>query len=318
MKKLIIATRKSALALWQSNFIKAEISHKFGIEVELKTMKTKGDAILDAPLAKIGGKGLFTKELENSMLQGDAHIAVHSLKDVPMDFPNGLVLGAISKREDVRDAFVSQNFVSLDDLPKNAVIGTTSLRRQMQILHKRPDLRIISLRGNINTRLQKLKDGQFDAIILAIAGLKRLRLDKTIKNVKPFEICEMIPAMGQGALGIEARNESEILSLIEFLNDEKSFIETTIERDFIHALNGGCQVPIGVNANFVSKNDIEVRAILGLPNANEILFDKKIIQKSEFIGFGEKFANEFIQKGAINLLKRAEIMAQNLQKENIC
>lgn len=318
MKKLIIATRKSALALWQSEFIKFKISAKFGIEVELKKMKTKGDVILDAPLAKIGGKGLFTKELENSMLQNEAHIAVHSLKDVPMEFPNGLILGAISKREDARDAFVSENFTSFDKLPKNARIGTTSLRRQMQILNMRPDLRIIPLRGNVNTRFEKLKNGYFDAIILAVAGIKRLGLDKNIKNIVPFSLSEMIPAMGQGALGIEARNESEILEMIEFLNDEKSFIETKIERDFIRKLNGGCQVPIGINASFVDKNSIKVMGIMGLPNGNEILSDTQTISKGDFATFGEKFANKFIKKGALDLLKRAEIMAENLQRENIC
>lgn len=316
MKKLVIATRRSALAMWQSEFIQSEIKKTHDIEVELLSMKTKGDIVLDSPLAKIGGKGLFTKELEESMLRNESHIAVHSLKDVPVTFPDGLILAAISKREDIRDAFVSEKFKSLNELPQGARVGTTSLRRRMQLLMIRQDLTIVSLRGNVNTRLRKLKEGHFDAIILALAGIKRLGLDKEIKFVTPFELDEMIPAMGQGALGIEAIKSKDILDVINFINDEKSFIETTIERDFVTMLNGGCQVPIGINAN-LDGNDIKIRAVLGMPDGSEILKETLVVKKDEYKTIGKDLATKFINKGAKELLAKAEIMAEKLQLENI-
>ena len=308
MNKLRIATRGSALALWQSKYIQNLIENNTEVEVELQSMKTKGDVILDTPLAKIGGKGLFTKELEESMLRGESDLAVHSLKDVPVVFPKGLILTAISEREDVRDSFVSEKFASFNELPKGAKVGTTSLRRKMQLLIKRPDLKIISLRGNINTRLRKLKENEFDAIILASAGLKRLNLMENIKYFVPFSLDEMIPAMGQGALGIECVDKSEVIEILKFINNENSVIATTIERDFVAKLNGGCQVPIGVNAE-ISGDIIKVRAIVGLPDGSEFIKDKREISKADFKNFGTKLADEFISHGAIELLKRAEEMA---------
>ena len=313
MNKIVIATRGSALAMWQSEHIKDLIEKKHGVEVELVSMKTKGDVILDTPLAKIGGKGLFTKELEEHMLAGNSHLAVHSLKDVPVVFPDGLVLAAISEREDERDAFVSEKYAKFSDLPKGARVGTTSLRRKMQLLIKRPDLEIISLRGNVNTRLRKLKEGEFDAIILASAGVKRLGLDKEIAYFSPFSLDEMIPAMGQGALGIECKDEREILGILEFINNANSVIQTTIERSFVERLEGGCQVPIGVNAQIIG-DEVKIRAIVGLPDGSEFIKDETIVLKSECekaencqkIGF--KFADKFIAKGAKELLKRAEAM----------
>ena len=314
MNKIVIASRGSALAMWQSEHIKDLIEKKHGLSVELVSMKTKGDVILDTPLAKIGGKGLFTKELEEHMLAGNSHLAVHSLKDVPVVFPDGLVLAAISEREDERDAFVSEKYAKFSDLPKGARVGTTSLRRKMQLLIKRPDLEIISLRGNVNTRLRKLKDGEFDAIILASAGVKRLGLDKEIAHFSPFSLDEMIPAMGQGALGIECKDEREILGILEFINNANSVIQTTIERSFVERLEGGCQVPIGVNAE-ICGDEVKIRAIVGLPDGSEFIKDETIVLKSECeklqncqnIGF--KFADKFIAKGAKELLKRAESMA---------
>lgn len=308
MNKLRIATRGSALALWQSKYIQNLIENNTEVEVELQSMKTKGDVILDTPLAKIGGKGLFTKELEESMLRGESDLAVHSLKDVPVVFPKGLILTAISEREDVRDSFVSEKFASFNELPKGAKVGTTSLRRKMQLLIKRPDLKIISLRGNINTRLRKLKENEFDAIILASAGLKRLNLMKNIKYFVPFSLDEMIPAMGQGALGIECVDKSEVIEILKFINNENSVIATTIERDFVAKLNGGCQVPIGVNAE-ISGDIIKVRAIVGLPDGSEFIKEKREISKVDFKNFGTELADEFISRGAIELLKRAEEMA---------
>ncbi|ENQ6653305.1 hydroxymethylbilane synthase [Campylobacter lari] len=306
--QLIIATRKSQLALWQSEHIKNKLSQTHSeLEISLEGFKTKGDVLLDSPLAKIGGKGLFTKELEESMLRGDSHLAVHSLKDVPSFFPKGLVLAAISKREVANDAFLSEYYESLNALPKGAKVGTTSLRRRMQLLALRPDLNIISLRGNINSRLEKLKAKEFDAIILALAGIKRLGLDKEIKYIRAFELDEMIPAASQGALGIESIDDKQILKYLECLNDENAFIETHVERDFIKTLEGGCQVPIGINAKIIDEK-IEIRAIVGLPDASKILKEKRVIDKQDYTNAGELLAKEMIAKGAKEILKEAESM----------
>ena len=309
MKEIKIATRKSILALWQSEHIKARIEaqHK-GMKVVLEGMKTKGDVILDTPLAKIGGKGLFTKELEDSMLSGETHIAVHSLKDVPVVFPEGLKLAAICSREDTRDAMISEKFAKFSDLPHGAKVGTTSLRRKMQLLIMRPDLEIISLRGNVQTRLRKLKEGEFDAIILAMAGINRLNIKAEVAHIYTFGFDEMIPAMGQGALGIEARDEKQILEQIDFLNDENAVIETTIERDFVSVLEGGCQVPIGISAR-LQGDEISIDAIVGLPDGSEFIKDSLKTSKDKFQSVGKELAHKFIEKGARELLKRAEEMA---------
>ena len=309
MKEIKIATRKSILALWQSEHIKARIEaqHK-GVKVVLEGMKTKGDVILDTPLAKIGGKGLFTKELEDSMLKGETDIAVHSLKDVPVVFPKGLKLAAICSREDTRDAMISEKFAKFSDLPHGAKVGTTSLRRKMQLLIMRPDLEIISLRGNVQTRLRKLKEGEFDAIILAMAGINRLNIKAEVAHIYTFGFDEMIPAMGQGALGIEARDEKQILEQIDFLKDENAVIETTIERDFVSVLEGGCQVPIGISAR-LQGDEISIDAIVGLPDGSEYIKDSLKTSKDKFQSIGKELAHKFIEKGARELLKRAEEMA---------
>ena len=309
MKEIKIATRKSILALWQSEHIKARIEaqHK-GVKVVLEGMKTKGDVILDTPLAKIGGKGLFTKELEDSMLKGETDIAVHSLKDVPVVFPEGLKLAAICSREDTRDAMISEKFAKFSDLPHGAKVGTTSLRRKMQLLIMRPDLEIISLRGNVQTRLRKLKEGEFDAIILAMAGINRLNIKAEVAHIYTFGFDEMIPAMGQGALGVEARDEKQILDEISFLNDENAVIETTIERDFVSVLEGGCQVPIGISAR-LQGDEISIDAIVGLPDGSEFIKDSLKTSKDKFQSVGKELAHKFIEKGARELLKRAEEMA---------
>lgn len=307
MQKLIIATRKSKLALWQSEFVAEILRKTHEVEVVLEGFSTKGDILLDSPLAKIGGKGLFTKELENALLDGRAHLAVHSLKDVPSLLPSGLVLAALSKREDARDALLSERYENLVALPQNAKIGTTSLRRKMQLLALRPDLQILSLRGNINSRLEKLKNGEFDAIILAQAGVVRLGLEGVVKFITPFSKDELIPAAAQGILGIESKNEGEILALLKCLNDEKAMIESMIEREFVRVLEGGCQAPLGINAE-LDGEQITVRAALGLPDGSEILREKRVLTKSEAVGFGAKLADEFLKRGARELLKRAEAM----------
>ncbi len=311
MDRLVIATRKSKLALWQSEHVQQVLMEKHkGLHVELAQMLTKGDKILDTPLAKIGGKGLFTKELEESMLRGESHLAVHSLKDVPMEFPKGLKLAVITKREDVRDAMLSQKYSSLDELPKGAIVGTTSLRRRMQLLERRPDLNIKNLRGNVNTRIRKLKDGEYDAIILASAGIKRLGLQGEVKYFSPIDTSIMIPASGQAALGIEIVDNPEVEALISVLNDEDAIIETTIERDFVTVLEGGCQVPIGINAK-VDGGKIDISCLIGLPDGTEVLREKVQIKKDDYKHIGKKLAQNMIVRGAKDLLQRAENMALN-------
>lgn len=307
--KIKIATRASALALWQSEHI-ADLLRQKGHEVELITMKTKGDVILDTPLAKIGGKGLFTKELENALLNENADIAVHSLKDVPTRFEPGLELACVCSRSNPSDALLSMKYSCLQDLPHGAKVGTTSLRRQMQIRALRPDLELISLRGNVNSRIQKLKDGIFDAIILANAGIARLNLGFLVSHVSTLDT---IPAMGQGALGIEiASKNSAIKEAIAFLDDEKTRIETSVERAFVDTLNGGCQAPIGVNA-VLNGQKISVKAVLGLIDGSKMLSDNRIYDKSEYLSAGVDFANSFIARGARELLAISEKMLENFK-----
>jgi hydroxymethylbilane synthase len=311
MKKLIIATRESKLALWQSEHIQEllELAHP-NLEVELNPMTSKGDQIIDTPLAKIGGKGLFTKELEDSMLKGESHIAVHSLKDVPMEFPEGLKLAVITKREDVRDSMLSEKYSCIDALPQNAIVGTTSLRRRMQILKYRPDLTIKNLRGNVNTRIRKLKDGEYDAIILASAGIKRLGLENEVKYFSPISTEIMIPAMGQAALGIEIVDNQDIADIVSVLQDEDAFIETTVERDFVRVLEGGCQVPIGINAKLEGES-LKIKCIVGLPDGSEILEEFVTCDKDEYNEIGKELAQVMIDNGAKALLEKAEHIALN-------
>ncbi len=309
MKKLIIATRESKLAMWQAEHIQARLQEAHpALEVVINSMTSKGDQILDTPLAKIGGKGLFTKELETSMLAGESHIAVHSLKDVPMEFPEGLKLAIITKRHDPRDALLSEKYASIEELPQKAVVGTTSLRRRMQILKIRPDLTIKNLRGNVNTRIRKLKEGQYDAIILASSGIKRLGLQEEIKYFTPISEDLMIPAMGQAALGIEIVDTPEVAAIVEVLRDESATVETTIEREFVRVLEGGCQVPIGINAKLDGES-INVQALVGLPDGEEVIYEKLTCRKDEYKTKGEEVAKRFIDKGAKELLKRAEHIA---------
>lgn len=307
MRKLIIATRGSKLALWQSNHIKSLIEKRFSdVKVELKIVITSGDKILDVSLSKIGGKGLFLKEIEEAMLNGEAHMAVHSLKDVPTVMPDGLKLAAITAREDYHDAMLSEKYSDIASLPKGSVIGTSSLRRRMQILSIRDDLVIKDLRGNVDTRIRKLREGEYDAIILAAAGINRLGLRDSVKYF--HEIDNMLPAMGQGALGIETIDEPWVLEIASFLDDRNSHIATSIEREFVDTLNGGCQVPIGVGA-IVEGDEVVVRSILGMPDASEVMGEEIRIYIDKVDGVGREMANRLIEKGALELLKRAEEMA---------
>ena len=310
MKKLTIATRGSKLALWQSKYIKSVIeSNHSDVEVELKIIITSGDKILDVPLAKIGGKGLFLKEIEEAMLAGEAQMAVHSLKDVPTVMPQGLLLSAITKREDVRDAMLSEKYADIDTLPQGAVVGTSSLRRRMQLLQERPDLIIKDLRGNVDTRIRKLKEGEFDAIILAAAGINRLGLTQSVAHFYPISMDEMLPAMGQGALGIETVNEPWVLEIARALEDADSRLETTIERGFVDTLQGGCQVPIGVSARVQKDGSVNVRSILGLPDGTEMMGEELSVSRDAITGVGEAMAQRLIDQGAMELLSRAEAMA---------
>lgn len=260
-KNLVIGTRGSKLALWQANFIADNIKSRYpDIEVTIKRVMTTGDRILDVPLAKIGGKGLFTKEIETEMLAGEIDLAVHSLKDMPTELPEGLTFAAITKRVDPGDAFISPDYRTLDNLPKGAKVGTSSLRRRAQLLHHRPDLEITDLRGNLDTRLKKLESKDFDAILLAVAGLKRLGWEEQITQVLPQNIC--LPAVGQGALAIEARsNDAEVLGVLEFLNDDETRWAVEAERAFLREVEGGCQVPVGVYG-FVKNGLLELEAVI--------------------------------------------------------
>lgn len=288
---LRIATRQSPLALWQAEFVKAELEKTHSnLSVVLVPMVTRGDKILDTPLAKIGGKGLFVKELELAILDGRADIAVHSMKDVPMEFPDGLGLSVICEREDPRDAFVSNTYKSIDDLPQGAKVGTCSLRRQCQLSAKRPDIQILELRGNVGTRLSKLDDGQYDAIILASAGLKRLGLTDRIAH--EIETDWMLPAGGQGAVGIECRvNDSRIQDYLAPLNHTETAYRVTAERAVNKRLEGGCQVPIGVFST-INKDTIQIDALVGKIDGSLIIQDQIIghVDKAEELGveLGEK------------------------------
>lgn len=307
--KLSIGTRGSQLALWQAEHIKNVLMHHYqGLEVDLKIIKTTGDKILDVPLAKIGGKGLFTKEIEEAMIRDEIDLAVHSLKDVPVEFPEGLCLSAITKREDPRDCFISHAYESLEFMPEGSVLGTTSLRRGMQIRARRPDIKVKSLRGNVQTRLKKLEERQYDAILLAAAGVRRLGIEDCAQFVNPIPVTQSIPAMGQAALGIETKENSDVRQMVQILNDQQAIMETTIERDFVGALDGGCQVPIGIYAD-ASGEAIKIHALVGLPDGTEMLRDTVEVPKQDYTTAGITLAESFIQKGARELLKRAEEMA---------
>ncbi|WP_181327578.1 hydroxymethylbilane synthase [Helicobacter pylori] len=305
MGNLVIGSRGSELALWQANHIKERLKKECLIESEIQIVKTKGDKILDTPLNKIGGKGLFTKELEELLLKGEIDLAVHSLKDVPVVFEKGLDLACITKRADVRDTFLSVKFPDLMSLPKGAKVGTTSLRRSMQIKLKRQDLDTESLRGNVQTRLKKLECGEFDAIILAEAGLFRLNIQGA-KYHKAFSVEEMIPSMGQGALGVEMLKNHKHFITLQKLNDEESAFCCHLEREFIKGLNGGCQIPIGVHASLMG-DKVKIQAVLGLPNGKEVIAKEKQGDKTKAFDLVQELLEEFLQSGAKEILEKAQL-----------
>lgn len=299
--KLTIGTRQSLLALWQSNHIAAMLREKYPeCEVVLKKIVTKGDRILDVPLAQIGGKGLFTKEIETELADGTIDLAVHSLKDMPTVLPEGLCLTAITERANVGDAFVSNKYASFEELPLGAVIGTSSLRRKAQLLAARPDLQIMDLRGNVDTRLRKLDEGLYDAIILAAAGLERLGHGDRITALIPPDVC--LPAVGQGALAIEARTaDDEVRSMLEFLNDLPTKQSTDAERAFLGLLEGGCQVPIGVHAD-VAGEQIKIEAIIAALDGSTVLRDTITGKAEDAVALGQQLGKKMLAAGGQEIL----------------
>ncbi|MCD1126009.1 hydroxymethylbilane synthase [Jinshanibacter sp. LJY008] len=297
-----IATRQSPLALWQAHYVRDRLlAFHPNLTVELVTMVTRGDIILDTPLAKVGGKGLFVKELEIAMLEGRADIAVHSMKDVPVAFPEGLGLVTICEREDPRDAFVSNRFNSLDELPAGSMVGTSSLRRQCQLRARRPDLVITDLRGNVGTRLSKLDNGQYDAIILAAAGLKRLKLEQRISSFMTPE--ESLPAVGQGAVGIECRlNDLRTRELLVPLNDAATETRVIAERAMNARLEGGCQVPIGSYAE-LEGDELWLRALVGAPDGSKMIRGERRGPASDAEKMGIALAEELLSQGADEILQ---------------
>lgn len=297
-----IATRKSPLALWQANWVRDRLmASDPDLEIELVGLTTRGDKILDAPLAKVGGKGLFIKELEQAMMENRADLAVHSMKDVPMDMPEGFSLGAICPREDPRDAMVSPEFATLADLPLNATVGTSSLRRRSQLLCLRPDLNIQSLRGNVNTRLQKLEDGQYDAIILAAAGLLRLGFADRIRcYIEPDEI---LPAAGQGAVGIEIReDDSRLRERLAPLHDHDTATCVNGERIINRRLGGGCQVPLASHAK-LEGGKVSVSALVAMPDGSRSIYASGVDAPEHAAELCERLASELLEQGAAKILE---------------
>jgi len=302
-KTIRIATRKSPLALWQANEVSRQLQmYHPDLDVELVTMTTQGDKILDTPLAKIGGKGLFVKELEVGMLEGSADIAVHSMKDVPMAFPEGLHLSVVMERENPTDAFVSNTYASISDLPLNAKVGTCSLRRQTQLKEARPDIEILDLRGNVNSRLAKLDNGDYDAIILASAGLIRLGFEDRIGHNISTE--DSLPAIGQGAVGIECRSDDdEINALLAPLNHKATAIRVSAERAQNTRLNGGCQVPIGGFAELLDDNRMRLRGLIGFPDGSKIFRSEKEASQDDAEALGIAVAEDLLSQGGGEVLK---------------
>lgn len=304
-----IGTRQSALALWQAEYIAKCLRDKYpSIKVELVKMTTKGDRILDAPLAKIGGKGLFTKALETAMLERRTDIAVHSLKDMPAPVPEGLTIACITRRYDSGDAFVSNKYDRFDRLPAGAVVGTSSLRRRAQLLAMRPDLTIRDLRGNVNSRLAKLDAGEYDAVVLACAGLKRLGFGDRIREVISRE--KLLPAVGQGALAIEARaDDQEVLDLIAFLDDEDTRAAASLERAFLGRVEGGCQVPVGVYAQ-VKNGGIEAEAVIASLDGARSFRGSIDGSVEDAVSLGRELAESLLADGALEIMQELGLLTK--------
>ena len=303
MDRLRIGTRKSPLALWQAEHVRALLTAAHpGLAIELVTMTTEGDHILDAPLAKVGGKGLFLKELEQALLDGRADIAVHSLKDVTVTLPDGLHIPVIGEREDPRDAFVSNNYANLAALPAGARVGTSSLRRTCQLRALYPQIEVVNLRGNVNSRLAKLDGGQFDAIVLACAGLKRLGMSERIRVEVPPEI--LLPAVGQGAICIECRiGDTDVERLIASLHHRPTAVRVAAERALNARLEGGCQVPIAAYAE-LSDDMLQLRALVGEPDGSRLIRGETHGEARRAEALGEALADELLRRGARTILDK--------------
>lgn len=302
MKTWVVGSRKSQLALTQTNWVMDRLREADSeVEFELEKIVTKGDRILDVTLSKVGGKGLFVKEIEQALLSKEIDMAIHSLKDLPSVMTEGTILGAVPVREDVRDVLLSRDGSTLEELPSGAVVGTSSLRRQAQILAARPDLRVESIRGNVDTRIQKMKDGSFDAIILAAAGLKRLGMQDQI--VEYVATNTMLPAVGQGALAIQIReNEPELLALLQKIHCEKTYLAVEAERAFLHTIEGGCHLPIAAYAQVLEDGQVSLTALVGDPSGEKMIADTLVGEDASALGQG--MAQHLIDRGAKHLLSQ--------------
>ena len=302
MDALRIATRRSPLALWQARWVAERLERQHpGLETRLVEMITTGDRIQDRPLATAGGKGLFLKELEQGLIAGEADIAVHSMKDVTVNVPDGLCIPVVCKREDPRDAYISNRYDSLDEMPDGAIVGTSSLRRQTQVKHRYPHLNVVTLRGNVNTRLARLDNGDFDAILLAVAGLIRLEMEDRIRQ--RIDPGSLLPAVGQGVMGIECRGDDRrARDLIQYLNDPESEIAVTAERRVNATLEGGCQVPIAAYADKVGPNRLRLRALVGTPDGSVLLTAEDTDNPSQADPLGRRVAQSLIDQGAKRIL----------------
>lgn len=301
-RTVVLGTRGSKLALLQAEYIVSKLKKAFDfLEFETKVIKTTGDKILDKPLAKVGGKGLFVKEIEEALVNGEVDLVVHSMKDVPTDVPKGLEIAAVTKRIDCRDCVISKENIKLSELPVAAKIGTSSLRRRAQLLHFRPDLNIVDIRGNLDTRLNKLKNDNLDAVIVAVAGLERMGLEERITEIIPFDIC--LPAAGQGALGIELRSgDNEIKKYAGKLNDKGSFAAIMAERAFLRELEGGCQIPIGAHA-YIENEGLTLEGLVSSLDGKSVIRDKTQDSLEHFEEIGVKLAGKLIERGANEILK---------------
>lgn len=308
--QIIIGTRGSKLALWQADYVEQRLREEYpGLQVTQKRISTKGDRILDVPLAKIGGKGLFTKELEEEMLSGSIDLAVHSLKDMPAKVPDGLMIAAVTKRLDPGDALVSNRFSSFSELPQGARVGTSSLRRRAQLLCARPDLTMIDLRGNVNTRLRKLDEGEYDAIVLAVAGLKRLGFADRIREVLPQTM--VLPAVGQGALAIETRaDDKETRDMLAFLRDDETICCAEAERSFLARVEGGCQVPVGVYAT-AEGDDLKVEAVIASLDGRRSYRGTVNGAKTDAAKLGKGLAEKLLNEGGAKILQELGLLLES-------
>ena len=308
--QIIIGTRGSKLALWQADYVEQRLREEYpGLQVTQKRISTKGDRILDVPLAKIGGKGLFTKELEEEMLSGSIDLAVHSLKDMPAKVPDGLMIAAVTKRLDPGDALVSNRFSSFSELPQGARVGTSSLRRRAQLLCARPDLTMIDLRGNVNTRLRKLDEGEYDAIVLAVAGLKRLGFADRIREVLPQTM--VLPAVGQGALAIETRaDDKETRDMLAFLRDDETICCAEAERSFLARVEGGCQVPVGVYAT-AKGDDLKVEAVIAALDGRRSYRGTVNGAKADAAKLGKGLAEKLLNEGGAKILQELGLLLES-------